>query len=369
MNPDDYDYYYEEDDEDYDEDEACDDSETAEAESEIQSPQKDAWSFSVDRQRLLNLESELKEKIIGQDAAISAICRAIRRGEAGFRDPMRPVGSFVFLGPSGVGKTELCRVLAEILYGNKNRLIKLDMSEYMAKHEASKLTGAAPGYTGYETGGRLTNLIKQHPHSVLCIDEMEKAHPDIFDLFLQILEDGVLTSSQGEVISFANVLIIMTSNLGAKEFNSKIGFAADNNAERVKEAEKHMVSTLKTTFRPEFLGRIDDVIIFNKLSEREVLTVCKNMLKTVIFRAKILGIKLDFDKTSIAELVKLGYNEEYGVRPLRRVISGKIEDVLADRVLSGELNPGDDIQVKFGKKGFVIAKKRIAYTMTKSAAV
>jgi ATP-dependent Clp protease ATP-binding subunit ClpC len=361
MNPDDYDYYYEEDDED-------EDCETAEAESEIQSPQKDVWSFSVDRKRLLNLESELKEKIIGQDKAISAICRAIRRGEAGFRDPARPVGSFVFLGPSGVGKTELCRVLAEILYGNKNRLIKLAMSEYMAKHEASKLTGAAPGYTGYETGGRLTNLIKQHPHSVLCIDEMEKAHPDIFDLFLQILEDGVLTSSQSEVISFADVLIIMTSNLGAKEFNSKIGFAASENSERVKEVVKHMVSTLKTTFRPEFLGRIDDVIIFNKLSEREVLTVCKNMLKAVAFRAQILEIKLGFSKTSIAELVKLGYNEEYGVRQLRHVIARKIEDVLADRVLFGELNPGDDIQVKFGKKGFVIAKRRVAYTMTKSAA-
>ncbi|GHU46940.1 hypothetical protein FACS1894120_4530 [Clostridia bacterium] len=327
-------------------------------------------NYAEEREKLLNLESEIKKQIIGQDEAIATICRSIRRGRAGFKDPARPVGSFIFLGPTGVGKTALCRVLAEALYGDKRKLIKIDMSEYMEKHEACKMTGTAPGYVGYDKGGQLINLVKQNPGAVLCIDEIEKAHPDVFNVFLQIMEDGVLTSGQGETVSFANIIIIMTSNLGMTEKpNAKIGFDAGDSAVDKAQADKRVRDIVRQTFKPEFLGRVDEVIVFNKLSEKDTRSICQVILKTVTFRAARLGIKLNFDKNAVAELVKLGYNKDYGVRPLRYVIAEKIENVLADRVLEGKLVPSDNIRVKFVGGEFTFEKKRTRSVTAKSMVI
>ncbi|GHU77065.1 hypothetical protein FACS1894188_10620 [Clostridia bacterium] len=285
----------------------------------------------------------------------------------GFKNPARPVGSFIFVGASGVGKTELCRALAKVLYGDKKKLLKIDMSEYMLKHEVSKLTGAAPGYVGHENGGLLPNLVKQNPKAVLCLDEIEKAHPDVFNIFLQIMEDGILTSSQGETISFRDILVIMTSNIGVKESGRKIGFFNDKNEKD--SIERRVSETLKSVFRAEFLGRLDEVILFSELNEQNIFQICNIMLKEVKSKARNLGIKIDFDKTAVAELAKLGYDAEYGARPLRGVISAKIVDTLSDKILAEELNYGDNVRVMFDENGFVFfnqnQKKRAAVAMEK----
>jgi ATP-dependent Clp protease ATP-binding subunit ClpC len=314
--------------------------------------------------QLSTMERRLKARIIGQDAAISVLCRAIKRNKVGFKDPARPVGSFIFLGTSGVGKTALCRALAEVLYGDEKKLIKLDMSEFMFRWDATKLTGAAPGYTGYENGGQLTNFVKLNPHAVLCFDEIEKADPDIFNIFLQVMEDGRLTSGKGEAVSFRDILIIMTSNIGSEIIvrnNKPIGFGADYDGES--EKKNKITAALKRTFKPEFLNRIDEVITFNRLNEKQVLQICRIMLKKVKQRAQNINIKLEFDKSAVAELARLGFDKEYGARPLRRVITAQIEDMLAEKVLAGELNAGDDVRIIFNESGFAAEKKMSAEAM------
>jgi ATP-dependent Clp protease ATP-binding subunit ClpC len=230
------------------------------------------------------------------------------------------------------------------------------MSEYMTKWDASRLTGAAPGYTGYENGGQLTNLVKENPSAVLCIDEIEKADSDIFNVFLQIMEDGVLTSNQGEIISFKDILIIMTSNIGITEINQNtIGFSGHNNPK--KDIKMKITSELKKTFKPEFLNRIDDIIIFRDLSEQDILQICKILLKKVKTKANKLGIKINFDKSAIAKICEIGYNKEYGARPLKRAISKHIEDMLADKILSGEIKSGDEISIIFSRNNFNLQHK------------
>ena len=310
------------------------------------------------REHFLNLEKRLQEKIIGQDAAISTVCRAVKRNAVGLKDPKKPVGSFIFLGTSGCGKTQLCRALAQVLYGSENFLIKLDMSEFSLDADSKKLTGAPNGYIGYENGSMLVNTVKMKPYSVLCLDEIEKAHPDIFNVFLQIMEDGVLTSALGETVSFKDVLIIFTSNLGSFEISQtskSIGFSRD--CEKENNINIDVKIALKKTFKTEFLNRIDEVITFNQLSENDILKICKIELDKVIERAKNLNIEVDFDESAIQEIAKLGFDKEYGARPLKRVISAKIEDLLADKVLLGELNYGDKIRISYNNGGFIVVKK------------
>jgi len=317
-------------------------------------PQPVKTILPVEKPNLINMEAALKKKIIGQDTAISAICRAIRRNAAGLRDPTRPVGCFLFLGMSGVGKTELCKAIAEYLYGSAQKLIKLDMSEYMARWDASRLTGAAPGYTGYEEGGQLTNLVKQTPSAVLCIDELEKAHPDVLNVFLQIMNDATLTSSQGEVVSFKDVLIIMTSNIGSEAYNkrSSIGFTGDANVES--DITSDINIALKKALKPEFINRIDECVIFNRLYEKDIQKICKILLNKVKLQAAKIGIKLDFDASVISELSRIGYDTEYGARPLKRVIDVKINDMLADMIISDKLKSGLSATISFDGNEFSV---------------
>ncbi|MDR2560080.1 MAG: AAA family ATPase [Oscillospiraceae bacterium] len=317
-----------------------------------------------EKEHLLNMEDRLKERIIGQDEAISAVCKAIRRNKAGFKDPNRPIGCFLFAGTTGTGKTEMCRALAEILFGDERKLLKLDMSEYSTRWDTSRLTGAAPGFLGYENGGILTNLVKENPKAVLCFDEIEKSADEVRSMLLQILEDGILTSSQGEVVHFNDMLIILTSNVGAREISSgekMMGFSKTNNVEEY--TRDKIEKALKLEFRPEFLNRIDEIIMFNKLIEKDVNQICKIMLKKIKSKAQRIGIKIDFDKTAITELVKLGYSENYGARELRRTISRQVEDLLADKIILGELSAGDNIHLLFdSKNGFAAVKKKAVKT-------
>ena len=314
----------------------------------------------VGKPNLIDMESALRKKIIGQDAAISAVCRAIRRNAVGLRDPTRPVGCFLFVGATGTGKTELCKALAEYLYGDTSKLIKIDLSEYMSRWDASRLTGAAPGYTGYEEGGQLTNLVLQNPDAVLCLDELEKAHPDVLNIFLQVMNDAVLTSAQGEAVSFREILIIMTSNIGSEAYTkcSTIGFTGDS-SEKL-EVKSDVNKAIKKALKPEFLNRIDEVVMFNQLTEKDIIKICKIMLEKVKKQAAKLGIKLDFDSKAVVELSRLGFDTEYGARPLKRVIDTKINDMLADMILTEELKSGESVTVTFdGNKFETVNKKAI----------
>jgi ATP-dependent Clp protease ATP-binding subunit ClpC len=291
--------------------------------------------------KLLSLEDELSARVIGQQQAIKSVSNAIRRGRAGLKNPMRPIGSFLFLGPTGVGKTELCKALAECLFSDEKALIRFDMSEYMEKHSISKLIGSPPGYVGFEEGGQLVSRVKRKPYSVILFDEIEKAHPDIFNIFLQIMEDGVVTTSDGKTISFKNAVVIMTSNIGAKLITEKkvpLGFGSDtvNGNDRI-------LKELKKFFSPELLNRIDDIIIFNKLTEESLEIICEGMLKDLSERAKKIGLDLKFTKEAVSKLSQLGFDEEYGARPLRRIITSKVEDLLSSEVLSENVKPGDSL--------------------------
>jgi ATP-dependent Clp protease ATP-binding subunit ClpC len=314
----------------------------------------------AEKNKLLNLESLLKKNIVGQNDAIAAVSRAVRRAKAGFADDCRPVAVFLFLGPTGTGKTELCKALAEVLYGDRKKLLKLDMSEFMTKWDSSKLTGAAPGFTGYESGGVLTNMVRDNPTAVLCIDEIEKAAPEIFNVFLQVFDEAHLTSSQGESISFKDILIVMTSNIASEVIigsDKFIGFSKNNISYEL-DVKSKVNSALKKTFKPEFLNRIDEIITFNQLNENHVEQICMIMLDKVKSRAQKLDIKINFDSNVVKELIKLGFDKEYGARPLRRVITAKIEDYLADSVISGELKSDDEINIVYNKNGFVMEKKK-----------
>lgn len=299
-------------------------------------------------ERLLNMENILHERIVGQDKAVSAISKAIRRGRVGLKNPNRPIGSFIFLGPTGVGKTELCKSLAEAMFGDENAIIKLDMSEYMEKHTVSKLIGAPPGYVGFDEGGQLTEKIRRKPYSVVLFDEIEKAHPDVFNMLLQILEDGVLTDSQGRKVSFKNAIIIMTSNVGASKITDEklaLGFVQEDGKKL--SIEDLVMPDLKKTFKPEFLNRLDDIIVFNQLEQSDIEEIAKRMLKSLQKRTHDLGIELDFTDAAITELAKEGFDKTYGARPLRRAIQSKIEDKLSELILDKTIGEGSKCTVDF----------------------
>ena len=287
-----------------------------------------------ENQRLKNLEQQLHERVVGQDEAINAVAKAVRRSRVGLKDETRPIGSFLFLGPTGVGKTELCKSLAEALFATEDAIIRLDMSEYMEKHSVSKLIGSPPGYVGFEEAGQLTEKVRRKPYSVVLFDEIEKAHPDVFDLLLQVLEDGVLTDSQGRKTDFRNTVIIMTSNVGAKKLTeqTKLGFNTDSEEDdRIK---REILSELRKTFRPEFLNRVDETMIFKKLTKEQLETIAELLLNKLSARSQKLGISLTFDKTALEQIAKQGFDDRYGARPIRRAIQTEIEDTLTDLILN-----------------------------------
>lgn len=303
-------------------------------------------------ERLLNMEQILHERIVGQDKAVSSVARAIRRGRVGLKNPNRPLGSFIFLGPTGVGKTELCKTLAETMFGNEDAIVKLDMSEYMEKHTVSKLIGSPPGYVGFDEGGQLTEKIRRKPYSVVLFDEIEKAHPDVFNMLLQILEDGVLTDSQGRKVSFKNSIIIMTSNVGASKIVDKkasLGFGenAENN-----DIESLVMGDLKKTFKPEFLNRIDEIIVFNQLEQKDIEEIAKRMLSSLSKRVADLEIELDFTPEAVTAIAEAGFDKVYGARPLRRAIQQKIEDPLSELMLENKIAKGSKCTVDFKNNEF-----------------
>lgn len=309
-------------------------------------------------ERLLNMENVLHERVIGQSEAVTAIAKAIRRGRVGLKDPKRPVGSFIFLGPTGVGKTELCKALAEAMFGDENAMLRLDMSEYMEKHTVSKLIGSPPGYVGFEEGGQLTEKVRRKPYSVVLFDEIEKAHPDVFNMLLQILEDGRLTDSQGRTVDFKNTIIIMTSNVGARlitEKQSSLGFNSEN--ENAEESEKKDIKELVTgelrkVFRPEFLNRVDDIIVFNKLNKDEIKQIAVKMLRTLENRLDKMNIKISFTDNAVSEIADKGFDENYGARPLRRAIQNEIEDPLSEQMLEGKVKDGAVVTCDFADGQF-----------------
>lgn len=312
-------------------------------------------------ERLLKLEDTLHNRVIGQDEAVKSISKAIRRGRVGLKDPKRPVGSFIFLGPTGVGKTELCKTLAEAMFGDEKALIRVDMSEFMEKHSVSKLVGSPPGYVGYDEGGQLTEKVRRKQYSVLLFDEIEKAHPDIFNILLQILEDGRLTDSQGRVVDFRNTIIIMTSNVGARTITEpkRLGFSVgnDESAKNYEDMKKNVMGELKKTFRPEFLNRIDDIIVFHPLSEDNIKEIVKLMLDVLIKRLKQNEINLEVSDEATSYLAKKGFDPIFGARPLRRAIQSMLEDMLAEEMLEGKIKAGDSVRVELDGEKFVINKR------------
>ncbi|MCS7050693.1 MAG: AAA family ATPase, partial [Thermomicrobium sp.] len=293
--------------------------------------------------RLLRMEEELHKRVIGQEQAIRAVSQAIRRTRAGLKDPNRPSGSFIFLGPSGVGKTELARALAEFLFGDQDAMVRLDMSEYMEKHAVSRLVGSPPGYVGYDEGGQLTEAVRRRPFSVVLLDEIEKAHPDVFNILLQILEDGKLTDAQGRKVDFRNTIVIMTSNLGASQIakNQTLGFSVgDEGGLSYEEMKDRVMSELKKVFRPELLNRIDEVIVFHKLEREEILQVVDLMMARVREEMAKHGTTIELTPEAKELLVEQGYDPTMGARPLRRAIQRLVEDPLADFILSRELTEG-----------------------------
>ncbi|HFU3728729.1 TPA: ATP-dependent Clp protease ATP-binding subunit [Streptococcus suis] len=304
-----------------------------------------------DTKKYLNLETELHKRVIGQEEAISAVSRAIRRNQSGIRTGRRPIGSFMFLGPTGVGKTELAKALAEVLFDDESALIRFDMSEYMEKFAASRLNGAPPGYVGYEEGGELTEKVRNKPYSVLLFDEVEKAHPDIFNVLLQVLDDGVLTDSKGRKVDFSNTVIIMTSNLGATALrdDKTVGFGALDLSKDHKEVEKRIFEELKKAYRPEFINRIDEKVVFHSLTETHMQDVVKVMVKPLLAVTAEKGITLKLQPSALKLLAKQGYDSEMGARPLRRLLQTKLEDPLAEMLLRGDLATGSTLKV--GVKG------------------
>lgn len=308
-------------------------------------------------ERLLKLEDILHERIVGQDEAVTAVSKAIRRGRVGLKDPKRPVGSFIFLGPTGVGKTELCKALAQAMFGDENAMIRFDMSEFMEKHTVSKLIGSPPGYIGFEEGGQLTEAVRRRPYSVLLFDEIEKAHPDVFNMLLQILDEGRLTDSQGKHISFRNTVIIMTSNIGARLITEKqknLGFfggdeSKENDDAKIKEA---VLSELKNLFKPEFLNRVDDTVVFKKLTSEDIQNIAKHLLKGLEQRLSELNINIEFTDNAIKAVAEAGFDDLYGARPLKRAIQSKIEDSVSEQMLGGSIKSGNKIQCDFKDNKF-----------------
>lgn len=315
-------------------------------------------------EKLLNLEKILHNRVIGQEQAVESISKSIRRARAGLKDPKRPIGSFLFLGPTGVGKTELSKALAEVQFGDENSIIRIDMSEYMEKHSVSRLVGSPPGYVGHDEGGQLTEKVRRKPYSVILFDEIEKAHPDVFNILLQILDDGRLTDSKGRTVDFKNTIIIMTSNVGAHTISKQrtLGFSSnkDNKQEEKSKYEKmkeNIMSELKQKFRPEFLNRIDDMIVFHSLNEEHIGKIVKLMTKDVISRLKDMNINLELSEDAIKLLAKEGFDLDYGARPLKRAIQKKLEDNLSEEILKGTIKSGDTVLVK-EKDGEIIFENK-----------
>ena len=300
-------------------------------------------------ERLLKLESILHERVVGQEEAVTAVSKAIRRGRVGLKDPKRPIGSFLFLGPTGVGKTELSKALSEAMFGTENAMIRVDMSEYMEKHSVSKMIGSPPGYVGYEEGGQLSEKVRRNPYSVILFDEIEKAHPDVFNILLQILDDGHITDAQGRKIDFKNTVLIMTSNAGAENIISpkRLGFSSDSDAKTDYEFMKNRVmDEVKRMFKPEFLNRIDEIMVFHPLNKKNIEEIAGIMLKTIIRRTKAqVGMSLTVDDGAVAYLAEKGYDEKYGARPLRRTIQNQIEDKLSEELLEGHIKKDDEVLV------------------------
>ena len=317
----------------------------------------------TDSQRLLHLEDILHERVIGQDEAVKAVAKAVRRARSGLKSPKRPIGSFLFLGPTGVGKTELARTLAEALFDNEDAIIRIDMSEYMEKHAVSRLVGAPPGYVGHDEGGQLTEAVRRKPYSLILLDEVEKAHPDAFNMLLQVLDDGRLTDSQGRTVDFKNTVIIMTSNVGASTIKTtgKVGFSLASGNEQQEEYEKmknKVMAALKETFRPEFLNRIDETVVFHALSKENIMSIVDLLLKELAERLKEQNINLKVDEAAKEKLVSDGYDAAYGARPLRRAIQKLIEDPLAEDLLAGRFQPGGTVKVTTDKEGKITLRKR-----------
>jgi ATP-dependent Clp protease ATP-binding subunit ClpC len=312
-----------------------------------------------DTKTLLNLDKSLIDKVIGQNDAVVKIAKSIRRNRLGIKDPNRPIGSFVFLGSTGVGKTYLAKQLAKEMFGSEDSLIRVDMSEYQEKHSISKLVGAPPGYVGYEEGGLLTEKVKNKPYSVILFDEVEKAHKDVFTVLLQILDDGHVTDSLGRKINFKNTLIILTSNLGVKklqDFGTGIGFS--NNTYSNEEAKKQvLMKEMKNFFSPEFLNRIDDTIVFNSLSQDDIKKITKIELDKLTNRLVDLNYKIIYDDTLVEYLAKIGFDELYGARPLKRAIQDKVEDLLSEEVLTGKLIEGKTYTMKVEDDNIILKKK------------
>ncbi len=315
--------------------------------------------ISEESERLKHLEDILEKRVIGQSEAVKAISAAIRRGRTGLKDPKRPVGSFIFLGPTGVGKTELAKAVAEVMFGDENAIIRVDMSEYMEKHNVSKLIGSPPGYVGYDEGGQLTDKVRSRPYSVVLFDEIEKAHPDVFNIMLQMLDDGILTDSQGRVVDFKNTIIIMTSNLGASSIvqPKSMGFAATDSKNDA-DMRDNIMKTLKNAFRPEFLNRLDDIIIFNKLSEESIEKITGIMIGELKSRITALGIDAEFDDDVIKMLSKEGFDPVYGARPLRRAITRKVEDSFSNAMLAGDIKSGDKVIAKCSDDAGIVWEKQ-----------
>ncbi len=305
-------------------------------------------------ERLLKMEDVIHERIVGQDKAVSAISRAIRRGRAGLKDPKRPIGTFLFCGPTGVGKTEVTKALAEAMFGDENAMIRLDMSEFMEKHTVSKLIGSPPGYVGFDEGGQLTEKVRRKPYSVILFDEIEKAHPDVFNALLQILDDGILTDSQGRRVDFKNCVIIMTSNVGARLINEEkasFGFTASENDKSEEKIKEAVMSELKNTFRPEFLNRIDDIIVFTRLSEDDIKEIARRLLVSLEKRMSSLEIAMSFDNSVVDYISKEGYDKIYGARPLKRAIQTKVEDVLSEKILDKSIEKGKSYTCSMNENG------------------
>ena len=301
----------------------------------------------TDADRLVNLESILHKRVIGQEEAVSAVSRAIRRARSGLKDPNRPIGSFMFLGPTGVGKTELAKALAEAMFGSEDNMIRVDMSEYMEKYSTSRLIGSAPGYVGYDEGGQLTEKVRQKPYSVVLFDEVEKAHPDVFNILLQVLDDGYLTDSKGRKVDFRNTILIMTSNLGATKLRDEktVGFGAEDMANNYRAMSQTIRETLKQSFRPEFLNRIDETVIFHSLKKDELHEIVKLMAKHIVDRVAEQNIKLKITPAAIEVVAKAGFDPEYGARPIRRALQTQVEDKLSEALLNGEVKANDQVTV------------------------
>jgi ATP-dependent Clp protease ATP-binding subunit ClpC len=317
-------------------------------------------------ERLLHMEEILHKRVIGQEEAVKAISQAIRRARAGLKDPKRPIGSFIFLGPTGVGKTELARAVAEALFGDEEAIIRIDMSEYMEKHTTSRLVGSPPGYVGHEEGGQLTEKVRRKPYSVILLDEIEKAHPDVFNILLQVLDDGRLTDSKGRTVDFRNTVIIMTSNVGAETLkrNRHVGFTVGGESGAYSEMKTKVLDELKRTFRPEFLNRIDEIIVFHELKTEQIEKIVGLLASDLEQRLENQGITLTLTDAAKKQIAKEGYDPEYGARPLKRALQKKVEDRLSEELLKGNISKGSSVVVDYKDGQFVVTDEKKSVSKT-----